>query len=317
MGALPRLARARAGWQVTDREQWHAERRRGIGSSDVAAIYGLDPWRTAVDVWREKRGEAEPVEETPAMAAGKLLEPLVLRMTAERLGRAVDPWPQDQTVEHHEIPVMRCTPDAWTTGDDGAPWIVECKVPRAGPWESVPLYYQLQVQHQIAVTGAAGAYVAQLTRGTLELTLHEVRRHDATIARLEHDLPAWWERHIVGGELPEAQTRADVAILHPVPEGVIRLGDDVLALVEERDDLAAQIKAMDKRRDAITDELARLMGAAEYGALPDGRAVTYRARKGYTVAARTVAPSRSIGIAKKLPKGVDLSQICDTETSET
>ena len=44
---------------VAERAAWLAERRSGIGGSDIAAILGLSPWKTAVDVWLDKTGQRE------------------------------------------------------------------------------------------------------------------------------------------------------------------------------------------------------------------------------------------------------------------
>ena len=49
------------------REDWLQERRRGIGGSEAAAILGLSPWATPLDVYLDKIGEGEEVEETEAM----------------------------------------------------------------------------------------------------------------------------------------------------------------------------------------------------------------------------------------------------------
>jgi putative phage-type endonuclease len=67
----------------TDRDLWLTARRRGIGSSDVAAILGLSPNRTPVHVWRDKRGD--PIDEqTEPMLWGTLLEDTVAREWARR-----------------------------------------------------------------------------------------------------------------------------------------------------------------------------------------------------------------------------------------
>ena len=43
------------------REEWLSARRTGIGGSDIAAILGLSPWRTPLDVYRDKvDGEDQP-----------------------------------------------------------------------------------------------------------------------------------------------------------------------------------------------------------------------------------------------------------------
>ena len=39
------------------RDKWLELRRQGIGGSDAAAIMGLNPWKTPMDIWLEKTGE--------------------------------------------------------------------------------------------------------------------------------------------------------------------------------------------------------------------------------------------------------------------
>ena len=49
------------------REQWLQERKKGIGGSDAAAVLGLNPYMTNVDLWKIKTGrkEQEDISEKP------------------------------------------------------------------------------------------------------------------------------------------------------------------------------------------------------------------------------------------------------------
>jgi putative phage-type endonuclease len=67
------------------RDEWLAARRTGIGGSDIAAILGLSPWRTPLDVYRDKVDGAEQPE-TEAMRWGRLLEDVIAREYAVRAG---------------------------------------------------------------------------------------------------------------------------------------------------------------------------------------------------------------------------------------
>ena len=59
-------------------EDWLAERRKGIGGSDVAAIMGLSAYSTPYQVWLEKtQGIHEDISEKPAVMWGNILEPVV------------------------------------------------------------------------------------------------------------------------------------------------------------------------------------------------------------------------------------------------
>lgn len=44
------------------RTAWLESRRTGIGGSDVAAVLGLNPWKTPLDVWNDKLGISEDKE---------------------------------------------------------------------------------------------------------------------------------------------------------------------------------------------------------------------------------------------------------------
>lgn len=42
------------------KEQWLKARTKGIGSSDVAAVLGISPFKTNIELWEEKMGIREP-----------------------------------------------------------------------------------------------------------------------------------------------------------------------------------------------------------------------------------------------------------------
>jgi predicted phage-related endonuclease len=61
------------------------ERRKSIGSSDMAAIMESDPWRSPVDVWFDKLGMLEAEEPSDAMIAGSYMEVGVLDWCEDQL----------------------------------------------------------------------------------------------------------------------------------------------------------------------------------------------------------------------------------------
>jgi len=60
-----------------------------IGSSDMAAILGLDPFRNAYDVYLEKTDKLEPLVETEVMQAGSMFEDGVLQFAETKLGKLI------------------------------------------------------------------------------------------------------------------------------------------------------------------------------------------------------------------------------------
>lgn len=147
------------------RAEWLAQRRTGIGGSDVAAILGLSPWRTPYQVWEDKTGRSDEQEETPALYWGRLLEDPIRQAYADRTGLTVTKPDRMFTSEAH--PFMLANLDG--IASDGR--IVEFKTTsRADGWgeegsDEIPDYYQTQVQHYMSVMGAERADVGVLIAG--------------------------------------------------------------------------------------------------------------------------------------------------------
>jgi predicted phage-related endonuclease len=144
----------------------------------------------------------------------------------------------------------------------GAPdvQILECKTAGefgARLWrDGVPEYVQIQVQHQLAVTGKAAAHVAVLLCGQA-LEVHRIDRDDALIGRLV-ELEARFWRYVETDTPPPADgsDSADRALRHLYPGngGIVDFTDDprlsavfadlvaVRAEIETRQQLEAQFK---------------------------------------------------------------------------
>ncbi|HRR40229.1 MAG TPA: YqaJ viral recombinase family protein [Syntrophales bacterium] len=63
-------------------------RRKHLGSSDVAAILGVDPFKNAYDVWLEKTGKVDSSDiSSEAAEIGNALETGILNLAERRLGK--------------------------------------------------------------------------------------------------------------------------------------------------------------------------------------------------------------------------------------
>lgn len=147
------------------RAEWLAQRRTGIGGSDVAPILGLSPWRTPYQVWEDKTGRGEDQDDTPALYWGRLLEDPIRQAYADRTGLTVTK--PDCMYSSATHPFMHANLDG--IASDGR--IVEFKTSnRDDAWgeegtDEIPEYYMTQVQHYLYVMGATRADVAVLFQG--------------------------------------------------------------------------------------------------------------------------------------------------------
>lgn len=194
------------------KDEWLNERRSGIGGSDAPAILGLSPFRSAHDVWLDKRGEAPARPPTEAMWWGTEMESLIARRFEERTGLlVVNP---QRIFRHPDYAFLIGTPDRFIADASGPLTGLEIKTANAfaDGWgdegsDEIPAHYLVQVHHYLTVTGAEMWYVAALIGGS-DFRLYRVPRDTALSDEMTARLVDWWQRHIVEGEEPAITGRA-------------------------------------------------------------------------------------------------------------
>ena len=213
------------------REDWLAVRKRGIGSSDAAAAVGLNPYKSQLELWLEKTGrdgllpKIDPLDEESPAYWGNIIEHIVAAHYTRRSGNRVR---RINAVLQHPDPKlhwMLANIDREVIGATDVQ-ILECKtagINGSRLWkDGVPEYVQLQVQHQLVVTGKAAADVAVLLGGQ-HLEIHRIHRDEALIARLIQLEAAFW-RYVETDTPPPADgsDSAEQALrcLYPQDKGI-------------------------------------------------------------------------------------------------
>ena len=275
---------------------WLEQRRRGIGGTDISAIAGLNPWRSALTVYYEKRGELPGQDETERMRWGNILEPIIIQEVRTRHALKIDECPY--ILAHPDYSHFLASPDAIIIDPERGNGVLEVKT--MGHWSAqqvrsgteepeIPNHYLLQLQWYLFVTGLQWGMFAVLLEGQ-ELVTHEVKRDDELIAHLAKIGTDFWK--LVEAGTPPAADGSDsttetikALFPEPEPESVAHLdADEFLPLLQERDGLKSQIKNMESRCKAIENQIKLEMENAEIAAIGDRR-ISYKivSRKGYTV----------------------------------
>lgn len=179
-------------------------RKTGIGSSEVAAVCGLNPWTSPHDVYLEKTGQIEPFAGNEATEWGKILEPQILKRYVKRTGREITP--NDQTFRHPERSWQLATPDAITVGPKRVVEAKDVGLRMSHDWgdeltDQVPEYYLVQVAWQLSVLEIEVADVAALI--DRRLRIYEVPRDKELEEILLTKVYAFWIRNVKAGVPPE------------------------------------------------------------------------------------------------------------------
>lgn len=274
-----------------ERDDWLEVRRTGIGSSDASAAIGLNPYQSQLELWMHKTGKShqlpsiDPQDDTSPMFWGTLLEPIVAAHYTKRTGRKVRRV--NAVLQHPEHPWMLANVDREVIGSPEVQ-LLECKtagIHGARLWkDGVPEYVQIQVMHQLAVTGHKAADVAVLIGGQ-ELRIFRIERDEALIGRLMTLERAFWEQVEQG--TPPAGDGSDSAekalrCLYPNSAGdEVDMCDDPELNATFEALLAAreQLDAAQRLEARLRQHLQSHMGEADRATFACGGNVTWRRSK--------------------------------------
>lgn len=241
-----------------DRAEWLSIRRGFIGGSEVAAIAGCHPYKTALEVWVVKTGQAEDVA-GEAADIGRRMEPVIREMYTEKTGNRVV-IPDCVYTEGIRLASLDGVVDLDT--DEGV-W--ECKHPgmRQLPrWEGdkTPDEILCQVNWYMGITGLKWCDLTALIGGDRWL-VRRLEFDPELYGLLSQAVDRWWRDYIVGNKMPPA-TGQDLEVLgrlhHPVKEA-IALPEDTNISIYNYNAVAEQIKRLEKEKDGIEAALKRQM----------------------------------------------------------
>lgn len=264
------------------RDEWLEVRKHGIGSSDAAAAVGLNPYKSQLQLWMEKTGrdadlpQPDPDDTTSPVYWGTLLEPIVAASYTKQTGRRVRKV--NAVLQHPERPWMLANIDREVIGA-GDVQILECKTAGefgARLWkDGVPEYVQLQVQHQLAVTGKHAADVAVLICGQ-QLQVHRIQRDDDLIAKLMMLQERFW--HYVTSDTPPPVDGSDSAAtalqcLYPRDNGDrldFSQDSQMSALFTDLQDARFQLDKYKKLEEQYKQKIQQAMGNASHATFETG-----------------------------------------------
>lgn len=255
-----------------------AIRRHGVGASEVAALCGVHPYKTRMDVWLSKATKTrEPLvkesAETGQTQVGSALEPALRELFVQRTAKPLAPY-EAKTLAKPGNPIVLASPDGLLLNEPAG---LELKVVSgwmAHLWEDgIPDFVRLQVEQNMLVTGLPAWYVAALIGGT-DLRISLVQKDEGLAARIEEAIQEFWKLWIDGDTPPpEEDGAAKLAYLQRRYPGSAkqpcrRLFGEEEAMVEELatrlESEASIIEEAKKRKEALSAELCAIVGN-DYG----------------------------------------------------
>lgn len=186
-----------------------ARRLGTLGASEVAAVLGLDKYRTAGDVYLEKRGLVEPFEGNRFTEWGNRLETVIAEWAAEKLNDSlIRLSPSELPIVHPSESWASCTPDFFLARRaDALLQIKNTSVYMAKEWgeddtDKAPPRVLAQVTWEMWVTGKREAYVAPLIGGN-DPRIIRVPYDEELLGMMVARCKRFWLDNVTAGESPD------------------------------------------------------------------------------------------------------------------
>lgn len=257
------------------RDEWLKYRTMGIGGADVSVIAGINPFRSIIELWREKTGRDIPTDgENEYTHFGTVLEAVIKREFMNRTGLKVRA--KNAILQSEEYPFMLANLDG-VINENGETVIFEAKTASAykiDQWEGgIPKEYMYQLQHYMAVTGYHKAYIAALVGGN-RFIIHEVYEDKEMIRNIVEMEKEFWQKNVMEGIEPDADgseaTTDYLADIYSESNGkAIELPKEAVELCRQYDELSSELDNLKMMKSEAENRLKTMLGNNETGIVED------------------------------------------------
>jgi putative phage-type endonuclease len=202
---------------MENKQEWLRERKNYLGGTDLAAIAGLNPYRTALDVYLDKTSDDISEETNAAMRWGNLLEDVVAKAYSEDTGQTIEIEPN--TIYHPKYKFLGANIDRWV-GD--REYVLECKTAgftKAKEWgeqgtDQVPESYIIQCAFYASICNVPKVDIAVLIAGQ-DFRIYTYNRNKELEEKLIKIACNFWHNHIEKRIPPKCVNTRDTFNLFP------------------------------------------------------------------------------------------------------
>lgn len=247
------------------------DRSKHIGSSDISAILGISPFKTALQLYEEKLGISEPEynpEKEIRLKRGTRFEPLIIDQYAEEYGDEI--VARNDRYTHPTYPFMAAEIDAEERYMDEE--TINLEIKSVSAWSSrsfgeqgtddVPDYYAAQVTYGMLCSGRKQAKLVALI-GTDDLRVYDIPYDEDLGNYLEQEAVNFWNNHILAKVPPMPRTREDAKLILNRVSGLnVTCNAAMRDTIEMLGDLKRQMGGLEKMKEGFEEKLLTEMAIA-------------------------------------------------------
>lgn len=249
---------------TTERTDFLQGRRLGIGGSDIAAILGLNKYRSALQVYNEKVN-GERSEDNMFTIAGRRLEKVVVEYFEEETGYMIV-TPNEVTLKSETDPFV-CSVDRFFSKENPAMniGVLETKTTQKeiDPLD-LPKDWFCQTQWYMGMHELKFGAIAWLERG-IKFNYKEIDFVPDFYEFLKEKAREFWNNHILTGIPPEPRTLEDILSMFPDSSTgkKIEASESMQQLYGKLKDVRGKIKTLEQIEEDYAEQVKVTMRDAE------------------------------------------------------
>ncbi len=265
--------------QPKDEKHWLELRRKDVTSTEVAALFGLSPYMTAYELWHRKHDNLEVAfDVNERMKWGTRLQDSIaagiaedydirvrpmkeyMRIAELRMGSSFD-FKYNYKMDAEDSPplgILEIKNVDSLAFKDG--WVID------GDNVEAPAHIEIQVQHQMAVSGVEHALIGALIGGN-RVVLIKREPDQEVVAAIKKRIREFWDsvRNNIEPKPDFSKDSDFIARLYSFaePGKIFNADERVSRLAMGYKQAAREAKEATEKKDAAKAEILTLIGSAE------------------------------------------------------
>jgi putative phage-type endonuclease len=253
------------------KEQWLDSRKSFIGGSEMAAMLGLDPYKSPYDLYLDKTGQSEPFADNKHTLAGKFLEDGIAKYWEYETGNKIIKSSDNDIIYKHPEHRIGGTPDRryFINGSTllSERSILEVKTTmKIIDYEDVPMSWFIQPNTYCGLLGYSKFSLTWFEFFTKEIKYIEYD-FDAELYKMCcEEADNFWNNHVLLDIPPPLTTASDINKVFPnsKEDKSIIASDEVMELYGGMIELHRDKSKLQKQYTAKAEQIKVIMRDSEF-----------------------------------------------------
>lgn len=236
------------------------ERRNGIGGTDAAAILGLSPWKSRLDVYLEKVEGKDDFQVSKQAEYGLAVEPALLKLFEREHKKTVIPY--KQTIRRKDKKFILAHLDGYIKEENAVLEIKTAYRSYQQEWgkaltDEMPTHYLIQCAHYAMVTGADKVLIFVSLDGQFPKLYIYNKDEELQKILLEKE-EQFWNEHVLKKIPPEPLSIKEVESLYKGLKEQVKIATpEEIELYSRLKGIKAKITELEETQKSIKTQICQ------------------------------------------------------------